>query len=234
MKIIILAAGLGSRMNQELPKCACLLNNKPMIKYLIETCNKLNPEEIILVVGYKKEKVIEVVGNDVTYIYQQKQLGTANAVLCCYNHLSSYDGDLLIIPGDTPLVPFEILRDFITRYQNRNLTILTTKIENPSGLGRIKRDKPNNVLKIIEEYELTEEEKKIKEVNTGIYLVNSKILFNNVKKIDNNNNKQEYYLTDIVEIIKDNKDTYLVNFDYRLQGINDFQTLKRIEGVLNS
>ena len=77
-------------------------------------------------------------------------------------------------------------------------------------------------------------EKKIKEVNTGIYLVNSKILFNNVKKIDNNNNKQEYYLTDIVEIIKDNKDTYLVNFDYRLQGINDFQTLKRIEGVLNS
>lgn len=234
MKVIILAAGLGTRMNQELPKCVCLLKNKPMIKYLVETCEQLNPEEIIIVVGYKKEKVMEVIGDNVTYIHQPKQLGTADALKCCHSYLSSYEGELLIIPGDTPLVPLEVLQMFIKRHQKRTLTILTTKVENPSGLGRIKRDRDNNILKIIEEDEISDEDRKITEVNTGIYLINSKILFNNLDKIDNNNNKQEYYLTDIVEKINGKKDAYMVDFDYRLQGINDLQTLKRVEGVLNS
>lgn len=235
MKIIILAGGKGSRMKQDTPKCACLINNKPMINYLLETCVLLNPEEIIVIVGYKKEKVIEVIKTKVTYIEQYNQLGTADAIKSTYDHLKDYIGDILIIPGDTPLIPFSILKNLLENHkrQQNKLTILSTYMNNPTGYGRIKREK-GIITKIVEENEASNMEKEINEVNTGIYCINSRELFNNIYKIKNNNNKKEYYLTDIVEYIEDKKSSFTIPYTFKLRGINDYQTLKEIEGILNS
>ena len=106
-------------------------------------------------------------------------------------------------------------------------------MSNPTGYGRIKKEN-GEVTKIVEENETTELEKKINEVNTGIYCINSEELFNNIDKIKNENNKKEYYLTDIVEYIEGKKNTYTVSYNFKLRGINDYQTLKEIEGILNS
>lgn len=234
MKIIILAAGIGSRMQQDKPKCACLINNKPMINYLLETCSKLQYDEIIIVVGYKKEELKDVITMNVTYIEQPKQLGTADALKCCYHYLKGYKDDLLIIPGDTPLIKLETLEKIIDfhKEQKNKLTVLSTYMDDPTSFGRIKKE-DGKLIKIIEESELTGIDKTIKEVNTGIYLVDSESLLNNIYKITNDNNKKEYYLTDLVEIIKERKNTYIVPYTFHLQGINDYQTLQKIEGMLN-
>ena len=235
MKIIILAGGIGSRMKQDVPKCACLINDKPMINYLLETCSLLKPEEIIVVVGYKKEELKKVINKKVTYIEQRNQLGTADAVKSCYEHLKEYNKEILIIPGDTPLIPIEILKDLVNVHikEKNKLTILSTYMSNPTGYGRIKRE-DGKVIKIVEDKEVTELERKINEVNTGIYCINSQALFKNINKINNNNNKKEYYLTDIIEYIKEKKNTYIVPYTFKLRGINDYRTLKEIEGILNS
>lgn len=235
MKIIILAAGMGSRMKQDKPKCACLIKNKPMINYLLDTCSKLKYDEIIIVVGYKKEEIKDVIKMNVTYIEQPKQLGTADALKCCYDYLKDYNGELLIIPGDTPLIELETLDNFIKAHnkQKNKLTILSTYMSNPNSFGRIKKEN-GQVIKIIEDSELTDIDRNIKEINTGIYIINNKTLFNNIYKINNNNNKKEYYLTDLIEIIEERKNTYVVPYTFHIQGINDYQTLKKIEGMLNN
>ena len=235
MKIIILAGGMGSRMKQDIPKCACLINSKPMINYLLETCNLLKYEEIIVVVGHKKEEVKKVIKTKVTYIEQRSQLGTADAVKCCQEYLKDYKGEILIIPGDTPLIPLDTLKKLVDVHieEKNDITILSTYMFNPTGYGRIKKDN-GKVVKIVEENETTKLEKKINEVNTGIYCINSQALFKNINKIKNNNNKKEYYLTDIVECIEGKKNTYIVPYTFKLRGINDYQTLKEIEGILNS
>lgn len=235
MKIIILAGGMGSRMKQDIPKCACLINGKPMINYLLETCSLLKSDEIIVVVGYKKEEVKKVIKTKVTYIEQYSQLGTADAVKSCREYLGGYKGEILIIPGDTPLIPLDTLKELINvhKKEKNKLTILSTYMSNPTGYGRIKKEN-GEVTKIVEENETTELEKKINEVNTGIYCINSEELFKNINKIKNENNKKEYYLTDIVEYIEGKKNTYIIPYNFKIRGINDYQTLKEIEGILNS
>ena len=232
--VIILAAGLGKRMSSDLPKCACAINNKPMIQYIIETCRKIKIKNIVIVVGYKKEIIKNIFKNDkdVLFAFQKELTGTATACLACLEILKGKKGNTLIIPGDMPLIKEETLISLINFHEknNNDLTILSAHCDNPFGYGRIIRNK-NKVVKITEEKDATIAEKNINEINTGVYIINNELLFDKLKLIKNNNAQKEFYLTDIVQIIGEssNVDAMIVEFDFSLSGINDQRTLKNIE-----
>lgn len=230
---IILAAGKGTRMNQDAPKCACCVLGKPMIKHLVDTLKEVGIKNIIVVVGYKKEYIIDILKDDeVEFVTQEEQLGTGHACLMAEVKLAGCFGDTLIIPGDMPLVGANNIKKLLEKHQddNNKMTILSSVFENPFSYGRIIKEN-NNVCAIVEEKEATDSQKLIKEVNSGLYIVDNKLLFESLHMIDNNNSKNEYYLTDIVKVLSNNHrvGTLCVDYDYRLMGINDVPTLNEVE-----
>ena len=229
---IILAAGKGTRMKTELPKCAFPLLKKPMVTYIIEALELINIDQIICVVGHKKEVLQDILKDRVKYAIQEEQLGTGHAVKCALDFIDD-NGYTIILPGDTPLIDKEILDQLIEVHKsNKNdFTIGTIVLDNPFGFGRIVRDSSNSVLRIVEEKDASEEERKIKEINTGLFLVDNFLLKKALLEIKNNNAKGEYYLTDIVEILsKEAKiGTFTIKDTYKLNGINDLYTLSLVE-----
>ena len=229
---IILAAGKGTRMKTELPKCAFPILKKPMVTYIIEALESINIDQIICVVGHKKEVLQDILKDRVKYAIQEEQLGTGHAVKCALDFIDD-NGYTIILPGDTPLIDKEILDQLIEVHKsNKNdFTIGTIVLDSPFGFGRIVRDSSNSVLRIVEEKDASEEERKIKEINTGLFLVDNKLLKKALLKIKNNNAKGEYYLTDIVEILsKEAKiGTFTIKDTYKLNGINDLYTLSLVE-----
>ena len=229
---IILAAGKGTRMKTELPKCAFPLLKKPMVTYIIEALESISIDQIICVVGHKKEVLQDILKDRVKYAIQEEQLGTGHAVKCALDFIDD-NGYTIILPGDTPLIDKEILDQLIEVHKsNKNdFTIGTIVLDNPFGFGRIVRDSSNSVLRIVEEKDASEEERKIKEINTGLFLVDNLLLKKALLEIRNNNAKGEYYLTDIVEILsKEAKiGTFTIKDTYKLNGINDLYTLSLVE-----
>ena len=229
---IILAAGKGTRMKTELPKCAFPLLKKPMVTYIIEALESISIDQIICVVGHKKEVLQDILKDRVKYAIQEEQLGTGHAVKCALDFIDD-NGYTIILPGDTPLIDKEILDQLIEVHKsNKNdFTIGTIVLDNPFGFGRIVRDSSNSVLRIVEEKDASEEERKIKEINTGLFLVDNFLLKKALLEIKNNNAKGEYYLTDIVEILsKEAKiGTFTIKDTYKLNGINDLYTLSLVE-----
>ena len=217
---IILAAGKGTRMKTELPKCAFPLLKKPMVTYIIEALESISIDQIICVVGHKKEVLQDILKDRVKYAIQEEQLGTGHAVKCALDFIDD-NGYTIILPGDTPLIDKEILDQLIEVHKsNKNdFTIGTIVLDNPFGFGRIVRDSSNSVLRIVEE------------INTGLFLVDNKLLKKALLEIKNNNAKGEYYLTDIVEILsKEAKiGTFTIKDTYKLNGINDLYTLSLVE-----
>ena len=231
---IILAAGKGTRMKTELPKCAYPFCGKPMVKYIVENCIKCGINDINVVVGYKKEQIKEVLQDSVSYAVQDQQLGTGHAAMCCEPLLKDKEGLCLVFPGDMPLVDEEIINNLINIHINNknDLTVVTTILDNPGAYGRMYREN-GLIKKIVEFKDATEEQKTIKEVNSGLYCVDIQLMFEALKLIKNNNNSGEYYFTDIIEILgKEHKiDSYVVEDTYKLAGINDLDTLKEIEDI---
>ena len=229
---IILAAGKGTRMKTELPKCAFPLLKKPMVTYIIEALESISIDQIICVVGHKKEVLQDILKDRVKYAIQEEQLGTGHAVKCALDFIDD-NGYTIILPGDTPLIDKEILDQLIEVHKsNKNdFTIGTIVLDNPFGFGRIVRDSSNSVLRIVEEKDASEEERNIKEINTGLFLVDNLLLKKALLEIKNNNAKGEYYLTDIVEILsKEAKiGTFTIKDTYKLNGINDLYTLSLVE-----
>lgn len=232
---IILAAGKGTRMHTELPKCACKVLGKPMINHVVDSLIEAGIKDIVVIVGYKKDIIMDLLKNnpEVRFALQEEQLGTGHAVKCAKELLKDEDGNTIILPGDMPLIGKDnILKLLNNQIENNNqMTILSSIFENPFSYGRLIRDESNNVIGIIEEKEATPEQKLIKEINTGLYVVDNKLLFSSLDKINNNNIKGEYYLTDIVSILaKEYRVNSLVaSYDYRLMGINDLDTLAKVE-----
>ena len=166
LKTLILAAGKGTRMKSELPKVIHEVNGIPMISKIIKVLEILKPEENILILGHKKEEVLKVVGENADYVVQTEQLGTGHAVLQAKDKLKDYDGDVMILCGDTPLLREETLKELYKFHKDTDsvTTILTSIYDNPFGYGRIVKE--NGLVKaIVEEKEADAEIKKIKEVN---------------------------------------------------------------------
>ena len=236
LKTLILAAGKGTRMKSEMPKVIHKVNGIPMITKIIDTLSGLNPKENILILGHKKEEVLKVVGENCDYVLQTEQLGTGHAVIQAKEKLEGYDGDVMILCGDTPLLRESTLKSLYDYHKESGAvtTILTSIYENPFGYGRIVKE-DGLVKAIVEEKEASEEIKKIKEVNAGVYCFNSKELFKALDKIDNNNEKGEYYLTDVIGIqVSENKkvQSFILEDKMEILGVNSKVELAQAGKVL--
>lgn len=232
---IVLSAGKGTRMYSEKPKVIHELIDTPMISLVLEelTCAGVTKNNVV--VGYKKEEVLNTIIKkfpDVSHVEQKEQLGTGHAVLQLKEKMKNKKGITIITCGDTPLVTSDIFKQLIENHieQKNNITVLSTKVENPFGYGRIIRDQMNNVMKIVEEKDAQAEEKKINEINSGIYCVDNQLLFENIDKISNDNSQKEYYITDLISIFlsQNLKVGACITFDNEsLIGINDLYTLEK-------
>lgn len=200
---IILAAGQGTRMYSGLPKVLHNVAGQPMLDHVLEAVSALEPEKIYVVTGFMGEKVREHVGNRAICVHQKRRLGTAHAVKQVVPHLRGFRGDVLITVGDAPLIRPETLQELVKRRRAHHVaaTVLTTELENPTGYGRIVRNRDGTVRKIVEEKDTNVYEAAIKEINTGIYVFDCERLLEALERVRNNNAQREYYLTDTVEIL---------------------------------
>ena len=240
VNVIIMAGGLGKRMNSTLPKVLHKVNNIPMIVRVINTVCELNLNKIFIVVGSFKDEIKNIIEqyvkvedrNIIEYILQKEPLGTGNAIQCCYNNLLMYHKyRTFILSGDVPLIKKDTLINMIKL--NSTAIILTAEVDNPFGYGRIiKRD--NKFYEIKEEKDCNNIERTIYQVNSGIYLIHSGNIIGNIMYIDNNNNQKEYYLTDIFKLLKSkNIDIELYNLNselnYQILGVNTLEQLQELE-----
>ena len=235
LKALILAAGKGTRMKSDLPKVIHLVNGVPMVQKILNELKKLNTEENILILGHKKEEILAKI-KDVSYVVQEEQLGTGHAIMQAKEVLKDYEGDVMILCGDTPLLKSETLEKMYNYHRENGCTttVLTAIYDNPFGYGRIVKEN-GNVVGIVEEKEANDEIKKIKEVNAGVYCCNSKELFKALDRIDNNNEKGEYYLTDIIGIqVKDGKkvSSFVLEDSVEILGVNSKVELAQASKVL--
>ncbi|MDD3841865.1 MAG: bifunctional UDP-N-acetylglucosamine diphosphorylase/glucosamine-1-phosphate N-acetyltransferase GlmU [Candidatus Izemoplasmatales bacterium] len=235
---LVLAAGKGTRMKTEMPKCAYPLIRKPMIAYIVENIrNSHIIDETIIVVGHKRESIQEILGDTVKYAVQTEQLGTGHAVLVAEDLITDLDGDTMILPGDMPLVDNIVIEKVFREHLDRrhDMTVMTTKIDDPTGYGRIIRNESGYLDAIIEHHEATTGQRMIDEINTGMYVVKNRILFSALKRLTNDNLKHEYYLTDIVNILKQDGyviGTYTLKESYKAMGVNDLYSLSVAEAKL--
>jgi len=201
--VIIMAAGKGKRMKSNLPKVLHNLAGKPILNYVLDTVDELEAKRKILIVGYKSDKIRELIGDKIGYAEQKEQLGTAHAVLQTKKLLSGFKGDVLILSGDVPFLSVKTLKKLLKYHQDNNFycTLLSAVLKNPKGYGRIIRDKKGKIKGIIEEVDLSKEKKKITEINSGIYCFDKERLFQTLEKISTDNKQGEYYLTDTVKIL---------------------------------
>lgn len=233
---IVLAAGKGTRMKTELPKCAFPILKKPMIEYIVENIERSSIDETILVIGHKKEVFEDILDRRVKFAYQFEQLGTGHAAKMAEDALKGKQGTTLILLGDMPLINDKVIDKIIQKHEQseNDLTVVTTNFDNPKGYGRIIRDQYGNINAIVEHNDCTPEQKQIKEVNTGIYAVNNKYLFDVLPQIQVNKRKQEYYLTDIVEIMTKSYKvgTFVMRDNFRVMGVNDLYAISIAEKYL--
>tara|TARA_B100000809_G_scaffold115943_1_gene114116 strand:+ start:3263 stop:3988 length:726 start_codon:yes stop_codon:yes gene_type:complete len=234
LHIGILAAGKGSRMESDLPKVLHKLNGKSLIDYVLETASKLIPESITLVVGFQKDLVKNHIQDDnINYVSQDQQLGTGHAALRMEHQLANQIGHLLILYGDVPNIKSSSLSPIIDEHikEDRNATVITATLDDPTGYGRIIRGDNGDLLRIVEEKDCTDDEKKIKEFNPGIYIFKIPQLFSELKRIESNNASNEYYLTDVIELIKENfpVQTEKISNPAEVIGINTINQLSDLE-----
>ena len=199
---LILAAGKGTRMKSELVKVMHLLEGKPMISYPVAVARALGAERIALVVGHQADKVRDWCAGDdhISIVLQEEQLGTGHAVASAAGFLEGCAGDVLILCGDVPLITGETLRSLIAVHAEHGgtVTILTARVPDPFGYGRVIKDATGRVLRIVEQKDASAAELEVNEINSGIYCVNAAFLRDAITKIGNDNAQKEYYLTDII------------------------------------
>lgn len=225
-KAVILAAGKGTRMKSDLPKVVHKIDDKCLVDYVIEAARGADVSEICLVVGYKHEVVErEIESRDVTFTLQPEQLGTGHAVKCAREFLGD-EGQTLILFGDTPLITSQTLRRLCAYHekQGNTVTVLSAKVEDPTGYGRIIRDAQGRFVKSVEHKDASEEELASTEINSGMYIFDTAELKAALDRIRPNNAQGEYYLPDTLTIIKDKGlkvDAYALEDATDITGVND-------------
>jgi bifunctional UDP-N-acetylglucosamine pyrophosphorylase/glucosamine-1-phosphate N-acetyltransferase len=233
---LVLAAGKGTRMKTEMPKCAYPILKKPMIEYIVEKLEKTKIDEIVVVVGHKKEIIMDILGNRVKYAEQVEQLGTGHAALSAESILADKEGVTFILPGDMPLMNIKLTDKLLKAHEEmgNDLTVVSMIFENPKSYGRIVRDRYGSIAGIVEDKDCTGEQKKIQEVNSGVYVIDNRALFKVLKTIQKNERKGEYYLTDIVALMKHDYKigSFVVRDAYQMMGVNDLYSVSIAERYL--
>lgn len=234
LSCIILAAGEGTRMKSRRAKVAHLLAGKPLIRYVIAAAMGLDPERIVAVVGYDAERVKKAAGDGVEFVEQREQNGTGHAVMQAKACFAGWEGDVLVLSGDVPLITVETLRKLVETHRGSSAacTLLTALVKDPSGYGRIIRRANGKLSKIVEEEDASLFEKAVEEINAGIYLFNAGRLFQAAGKLSPENRQQEFYLTDVVSIlVGEGMAVEAVQADdaSEVLGINDRDELARTE-----
>ncbi len=204
-KAVVLAAGKGTRMKSELPKVLFPVCGKPMIDYLLDALDRAGIDEILVVVGYQKEKVIDALKNrkNVKFAEQKELLGTGHAVMSCRKELEGFDGPVFIIAGDNPMLQSSTVERLFEEYEKNNASCIIGSVykENPFGMGRILRNDAGDFIGVVEEKDASEEQRKIKEINISYYVFNTPDLLISLDSIRNNNAQKEYYITDVPQIL---------------------------------
>ncbi len=198
---IILAAGKGTRMRSKYPKVLHKVGGKPMLQHVIDAATAAGAQKKVVIVGHEAEMVAAMVGTQGTMALQAEQLGTGHAVMQTAEALKGFSGTALILCGDTPLLDGEELKNFCEAHQASGAaaTVLTAIMDDPFGYGRIIRDADGNVQGIVEQKDATEEQKAIREINTGIYCMECPQMFDVLATLTNDNAQGEYYLTDVLQ-----------------------------------
>lgn len=237
---IILAAGKGKRMNSQIPKVLHMILGVPMLDYVVQEVRELSPEKLVLVLGHGSENIKETTyKNDISIVIQSGQLGTAHAVGSAKEALRDFNGDILILNGDTPLITSNTLSKLIVFHRDKNadISVLTTHLDNPDGYGRIIRKENGYIVRIVEDADANSDEISVSEINSGAYCVHSKFLWYAIDQIVPENKQKEYYLTDIVDVAirtKKNVRGLSVSNSDEVLGVNNRIELNRVEGVLRN
>lgn len=202
---VIMAAGKGTRMKSALPKAAHLLLGKPITRHVIDACKQTGTDDVIVVVGHEADTVRAALGDDVTYALQSEQLGTGHACMQAIPSLRAEVEDVLVVPGDTPLITPDALTDLIRvhRRDGNAATLLTAILEDPSHYGRIIRGCKQEVTRIVEARDADKSVLDIKEINTSVYVFAKDALVENLGRLSSDNAQGEYYLTDVIELLND-------------------------------
>ncbi|MBN1066493.1 bifunctional UDP-N-acetylglucosamine diphosphorylase/glucosamine-1-phosphate N-acetyltransferase GlmU [Clostridium botulinum] len=233
---LVLAAGQGKRIKSDLPKVLHKVCGKEMVNHVIDTIRKAGIQDANIIIGKGAELVKErTEEKKVTYSLQSEQLGTGHAVQCASEFLKGKKGTVAVFAGDTPLIKESTIKNlFNTHIEGKNAaTILTAIVDDPTGYGRIIRS-GNEVLKIVEHKDCNEEELKVNEMNSAIYCFDIKLLYESLSKLSNNNEQGEYYLTDVIEILKSaghNIGAVITDFEETI-GVNSRAQLAQAEEIL--
>lgn len=247
VKILVLAGGLGKRMNNpELPKVLIELKNRPLISYLLDAVKKSEIDfKPTIIVGNRAELVKNALGQNYEYVYQSEQLGTGHAVMCAKDQTKEQAENVLILYGDQPLLTSETLKNLVNSHLNKNavITMGTVLVDDFNewragfyDFGRIVRDQVSTVIGIVEKKDATTEQLAIKELNPSYFCFQASWLWENLKNIDNNNSQKEYYLTDLIKLaFKQNIKINTVNIKPKeAVGINNEEQLKLVEELMDN
>lgn len=244
VKSIILAAGKGTRMKSDMPKVLHTIFEKTLLGYVIDAVNNTGiADENFVIVGHQAERVEEYINSkyaNAKCILQSPQLGTGHAVSMAVPYLNDFDGEVIILCGDTPLITSDTLKEFVEAHRNMNsdITVMSAIFENPTNYGRVIRNSDNTLNSIVEEKDATLEQKAVKEINAGIYCLNWAKIKPAFSQLKTNNAQGEYYLTDIIKwgneqnlsvnayTLKDNEEIYGINSKSNLAEATKFLNRK--------
>lgn len=241
LAVVILAGGKGTRMKDpSKAKVMYEILGKPMIHYVVDLANQIKSSKTIVVVGYQRDSVIDYLHKShptVEIAIQAEQLGTGHAVMQTEDNLKDFTGNILILSGDVPLLTFDTIHKLISLHEKENSSaaILTAELKEPGGYGRIIRNSDSSVAKIVEHKDASEEEKKICEINSGIYVFRKEELFESLQHITPQNSQNEYYLTDVFEYFwkKQWKVSALkAENNLEVMGINTIEQLNEVQEIL--
>lgn len=237
---VILAAGKGTRMKSDLAKVLHPLCGKPMVWYVAALAREVGAEKTVVVVGHQASMVMETLKEgDVIYARQEEQLGSAHAVLQADEALRGFEGDVLILCGDVPLLLPATIEDLLASHRAHGgiITVMTALLDDPGSYGRVVKNEAGEVLKIVEARDADPKEKKIREINTGIYCARKDFLFEAVRRIGSNNSQGEYYFTDIFEIARREglkTGSYIMSDPSEAMGINTTGDLEIAETIMQA
>jgi UDP-N-acetylglucosamine pyrophosphorylase len=235
---IIMAAGQGKRMNNpDLPKVMHHVGGTPLIEHVVRLADSCNASPIVAIVGHGKELVTEHLNQlnmNIETAVQEQQLGTGHAVQQAESHLQDFHGDVMILSGDVPLTRKETLTSMLEKHWESDaaVTVLTTELPDPTGYGRVIRDSAGNIVRIVEHKDASEDERKVKEINSGIYIFNKDHLFKALSNVTNSNAQGEYYLPDVFAMF-DKQGLRMIPFAidvfHEIQGVNTVEQLQELD-----